>query len=161
MQIIIPYNTLCSILLSAEHSQKVRSRRRHIQQFLGHSDPKTTLRYIRRAEELAARVYHVRSAGLVASLLGRLVALTGRTGCRICLSGLDSSFDSLSCAVRGLLLKTYNTPVACSAVRLRPLSYNSLGTLREHYKRALLRAKQVSLSPPSQPSGRRPIGASR
>ena len=28
-----------------------------IQQFLGHSDPKTTLRYIRRAEELAARAY--------------------------------------------------------------------------------------------------------
>ena len=28
-----------------------------IQQFLGHSDPKTTLRYIRRAEELASRAY--------------------------------------------------------------------------------------------------------
>ena len=28
-----------------------------IQQFLGHSDPKTTLRYIRRAEELATRPY--------------------------------------------------------------------------------------------------------
>ncbi|WP_273845679.1 tyrosine-type recombinase/integrase [Rubrobacter calidifluminis] len=28
-----------------------------IQQFLGHSDPKTTLRYIRRAEELTARAY--------------------------------------------------------------------------------------------------------
>lgn len=28
-----------------------------IQQFLGHSDPKTTLRYVRRAEELAARAY--------------------------------------------------------------------------------------------------------
>jgi integrase/recombinase XerD len=28
-----------------------------IQQFLGHSDPKTTLRYIRRAEDLAARAY--------------------------------------------------------------------------------------------------------
>jgi integrase/recombinase XerD len=28
-----------------------------IQQFLGHSDPKTTLRYIRRAEELAAKAY--------------------------------------------------------------------------------------------------------
>jgi integrase/recombinase XerD len=28
-----------------------------IQQFLGHSDPKTTLRYIRRAEELALRAY--------------------------------------------------------------------------------------------------------
>jgi site-specific recombinase XerD len=28
-----------------------------IQQFLGHSDPKTTMRYIRRAEELAARAY--------------------------------------------------------------------------------------------------------
>jgi site-specific recombinase XerD len=28
-----------------------------IQQFLGHSDPKTTLRYIRRAEQLAARAY--------------------------------------------------------------------------------------------------------
>ena len=28
-----------------------------IQQFLGHTDPKTTLRYIRRAEELAARAY--------------------------------------------------------------------------------------------------------
>jgi integrase/recombinase XerD len=28
-----------------------------IQQFLGHSDPKTTLRYIRRAEELATRAY--------------------------------------------------------------------------------------------------------
>jgi integrase/recombinase XerD len=28
-----------------------------IQQFLGHSDPKTTLRYIRRAEELAIRAY--------------------------------------------------------------------------------------------------------
>jgi integrase/recombinase XerD len=28
-----------------------------IQQFLGHSDPKTTLRYIRRAEELANRAY--------------------------------------------------------------------------------------------------------
>src|SRR5829696_8668323 len=28
-----------------------------IQQFLGHSDPKTTLRYIRRAEELATRTY--------------------------------------------------------------------------------------------------------
>ena len=28
-----------------------------IQQFLGHADPKTTLRYIRRAEELAARAY--------------------------------------------------------------------------------------------------------
>ena len=27
-----------------------------IQQFLGHSDPKTTVRYIRRAEELATRV---------------------------------------------------------------------------------------------------------
>jgi integrase/recombinase XerD len=27
-----------------------------IQQFLGHSDPKTTVRYIRRAEELTARV---------------------------------------------------------------------------------------------------------
>jgi len=28
-----------------------------IQQFLGHSDPKSTLRYIRRAEELATRAY--------------------------------------------------------------------------------------------------------
>ncbi len=28
-----------------------------IQQFLGHADPKTTLRYIRRAEELASRAY--------------------------------------------------------------------------------------------------------
>jgi integrase len=28
-----------------------------IQQFLGHSDPKTTLRYIRRAEELATQAY--------------------------------------------------------------------------------------------------------
>jgi integrase/recombinase XerD len=28
-----------------------------IQQFLGHSDPKTTMRYIRRAEEMAARAY--------------------------------------------------------------------------------------------------------
>ncbi|MGH3086200.1 MAG: tyrosine-type recombinase/integrase, partial [Rubrobacteraceae bacterium] len=28
-----------------------------IQQFLGHSDPKTTMRYIRRAEELAYRAY--------------------------------------------------------------------------------------------------------
>ena len=28
-----------------------------IQQFLGHSDPKTTMRYIRRAEELATRAY--------------------------------------------------------------------------------------------------------
>ncbi len=28
-----------------------------IQQFLGHSDPKTTLRYVRRAEELAAKAY--------------------------------------------------------------------------------------------------------
>ena len=28
-----------------------------IQQFLGHSDPKTTLRYIRRADELASRAY--------------------------------------------------------------------------------------------------------
>lgn len=28
-----------------------------IQQFLGHSDPKTTMRYIRRAEELASRAY--------------------------------------------------------------------------------------------------------
>ncbi len=28
-----------------------------IQQFLGHSDPKTTMRYIRRAEELAVRAY--------------------------------------------------------------------------------------------------------
>lgn len=28
-----------------------------IQQYLGHSDPKTTLRYIRRAEELASRAY--------------------------------------------------------------------------------------------------------
>ena len=28
-----------------------------IQQFLGHTDPKTTMRYIRRAEELAARAY--------------------------------------------------------------------------------------------------------
>jgi site-specific recombinase XerD len=28
-----------------------------IQQFLGHSDPKTTLRYVRRAEELASRAY--------------------------------------------------------------------------------------------------------
>ncbi len=28
-----------------------------IQQFLGHSDPKTTMRYVRRAEELAARAY--------------------------------------------------------------------------------------------------------
>jgi len=28
-----------------------------IQQFLGHSDPKTTMRYIRRAEELAAKAY--------------------------------------------------------------------------------------------------------
>jgi site-specific recombinase XerD len=28
-----------------------------IQQFLGHSDPKTTLRYIRRAEEVATRAY--------------------------------------------------------------------------------------------------------
>jgi integrase len=28
-----------------------------IQQFLGHSDPKTTLRYIRRAEQLATRAY--------------------------------------------------------------------------------------------------------
>ena len=28
-----------------------------IQQFLGHSDPKTTLRYIRRAEELASKAY--------------------------------------------------------------------------------------------------------
>jgi site-specific recombinase XerD len=28
-----------------------------IQQFLGHADPKTTMRYIRRAEELAARAY--------------------------------------------------------------------------------------------------------
>jgi site-specific recombinase XerD len=28
-----------------------------IQQFLGHSDPKTTMRYIRRADELAARAY--------------------------------------------------------------------------------------------------------
>ncbi len=28
-----------------------------IQQFLGHADPKTTLRYIRRAEEVAARAY--------------------------------------------------------------------------------------------------------
>jgi integrase/recombinase XerD len=28
-----------------------------IQQFLGHSDPKTTLRYIRRAEDLASRAY--------------------------------------------------------------------------------------------------------
>jgi integrase/recombinase XerD len=28
-----------------------------IQQFLGHTDPKTTLRYIRRAEELASRAY--------------------------------------------------------------------------------------------------------
>ena len=28
-----------------------------IQQFLGHADPKTTLRYIRRAEELATRAY--------------------------------------------------------------------------------------------------------
>jgi len=28
-----------------------------IQQILGHADPKTTLRYIRRAEELAARAY--------------------------------------------------------------------------------------------------------
>jgi integrase/recombinase XerD len=27
------------------------------QHFLGHSDPKTTLRYIRRAEELATRAY--------------------------------------------------------------------------------------------------------
>jgi site-specific recombinase XerD len=28
-----------------------------IQQFLGHSDPKTTMRYIRRAEELASKAY--------------------------------------------------------------------------------------------------------
>jgi integrase/recombinase XerD len=28
-----------------------------IQQFLGHTDPKTTLRYIRRAEELASHAY--------------------------------------------------------------------------------------------------------
>ena len=28
-----------------------------IQQFLGHTDPRTTLRYIRRAEELATRAY--------------------------------------------------------------------------------------------------------
>jgi integrase/recombinase XerD len=28
-----------------------------IQQFLGHSDPKTTMRYIRRADELATRAY--------------------------------------------------------------------------------------------------------
>ena len=28
-----------------------------IQQFLGHTDPKTTMRYIRRAEELASRAY--------------------------------------------------------------------------------------------------------
>jgi integrase/recombinase XerD len=28
-----------------------------IQQFLGHSDPKTTMRYVRRAEDLAARAY--------------------------------------------------------------------------------------------------------
>ncbi len=28
-----------------------------IQQFLGHSDPKTTMRYVRRAEELASRAY--------------------------------------------------------------------------------------------------------
>lgn len=28
-----------------------------IQQFLGHSDPKTTMRYVRRAEELAAKAY--------------------------------------------------------------------------------------------------------
>jgi len=28
-----------------------------IQQFLGHSDPKTTLRYVRRAEELASKAY--------------------------------------------------------------------------------------------------------
>ena len=28
-----------------------------IQQFLGHSDPKTTMRYIRRADELASKAY--------------------------------------------------------------------------------------------------------
>jgi site-specific recombinase XerD len=28
-----------------------------IQQFLGHSDPKTTMRYVRRAEELASKAY--------------------------------------------------------------------------------------------------------
>jgi len=28
-----------------------------IQQYLGHSDPKTTLRYIRRADEVATRAY--------------------------------------------------------------------------------------------------------
>jgi integrase/recombinase XerD len=28
-----------------------------IQQFLGHADPKTAMRYIRRAEELAAKAY--------------------------------------------------------------------------------------------------------
>jgi integrase len=28
-----------------------------IQQFLGHSDPKTTMRYVRRADELASKAY--------------------------------------------------------------------------------------------------------
>ncbi len=35
-----------------------------IQQFLGHSDPKTTMRYIRRAEELATRAYQYNSLPL-------------------------------------------------------------------------------------------------
>jgi site-specific recombinase XerD len=28
-----------------------------IQQFLGHSDPKTTMRYVRRADEIASKAY--------------------------------------------------------------------------------------------------------
>lgn len=36
-----------------------------IQQFLGHEDPKTTMRYIRRAEELANRAYQYNSLPLV------------------------------------------------------------------------------------------------
>lgn len=36
-----------------------------IQQFLGHADPKTTLRYIRRAEEVAARAYQYNTLPLL------------------------------------------------------------------------------------------------
>ena len=38
-----------------------------IQQFLGHSDPKTTMRYIRRAEELAAKAYQYNTLPLYIS----------------------------------------------------------------------------------------------
>jgi site-specific recombinase XerD len=34
-----------------------------IQQFLGHSDPKTTMRYIRRAEEIASKAYQYNTLG--------------------------------------------------------------------------------------------------